>query len=84
MEYFCIRVQAVGRWIRVRELELYSLLMRIADARLVQGMATGANLKQANEAGTGIYRRVGKRSGKDAGSVVSVRGSCEYSPKLGT
>ena len=32
----------------------------------------------------GICRWVGKRYGKDADSVVSVRGSCEYSPKLGT
>jgi len=68
----------------VRELELYGLLMRIADARLVQGLATGEILRQVNEAGTVSARRVGKRYGKDAESGASVRGSCEYSPKLGT
>ena len=41
-------------------------------------------LKQVNEAGTASARRIGKRYGKDAESVASVRGSCEYSPKLGT
>ena len=41
-------------------------------------------LKQVSEAGTASARRIGKRYGKDAESVASVRGSCEYSPKLGT
>ena len=47
--------QAVCFWIRVRELELHGLLMRIADARLVQGMATEGTLKQVDEAGTASY-----------------------------
>ena len=31
-----------------------------------------------------LLSRIGTRYGKDAESVASVRGSCEYSPKLGT
>lgn len=68
----------------MREFYLYGLLMGLADARLVQGMATEETLKRVNEAGTASARRIGKRYGKDAESVASVRGSCEYSPKLGT